>query len=164
MSFCLDGRSSKSGKTYSGSLHPKKSLSVKNTTDTSETCGAEEIEGNITRVSLELVEKRIQASLKLLTAQITNLAQLLNQVTEDKSAKITPTAGPRTFAHRRGPRIVGKPELLQPGHTQRPDARDFRPTLHLFCRLFSSLNAAKKNNYLKFYTRIAQKQSHRGLS
>ena len=109
MSFCLDGRSSKIGKTYSRSLHPKMSLSVRNSTDTSETCGAEEIEGNITRVSLELVGKKIQVNLKLLTAQITNFTQLLNQVTQDKSVKITPTAGPRT--------LRPQPELLQPGHT-----------------------------------------------
>ena len=103
MNFCLDGRSSKSGKTYSRSLHPEMSLSVKITTDTFKTCGAEEIEGNITRMSLELVGKPIQANLKLLTAQITNLTLLLNQVTQDKSAKINPKTGPRTHRPQTGP-------------------------------------------------------------
>ena len=96
-------RTLRSEKTYIQNIHPKMSVSAENSTNLSEPYGAKEIDANDDGFSPELIEERIKANLELLNDYILTRTQLLNQLIQDNSAKITPTAGSRTQRPQTGP-------------------------------------------------------------
>ena len=69
------------------------SVNTENTIEASEAPNAESTSETITRISSDLNEERIEASLKPLSAQILTLTQLLNQLIQENSAKTNSTAG-----------------------------------------------------------------------
>ena len=88
------------------------SVNIENTTDGSEARSAEEIDGTINGVSLELIEGMISANLEPLNAQISTLIQLLNQLTQDNY----PNGG--FIVHQQDLHPLGIPETLGPYQIQ----------------------------------------------
>ena len=72
------------------------SMDTENEIDASEASNAKRASGIITGVSSKLIEEKFRANLKPLNVKISKLTQLLNQLIQDNSAKITPTVAPRT--------------------------------------------------------------------
>ena len=80
MSFPSDHKTVRSGKTYSQNLDLKLSVKTGNTTDASETRGAEKTDKNINPISPEMIEERIKANIEPLNKHILTFTQLLNQL------------------------------------------------------------------------------------
>ena len=88
MSFSSDMRTLTIGKSYSSNfLNPKMSVSAENTTDTSTPRNQEGIKKPNKGISHKLIEERIKANLGPLNEQISTLNQLLNQLTQERSAR-----------------------------------------------------------------------------
>ena len=128
MSFSFDCRTLRSGKTSSQRVHSKKSVNTENIADASETCGAEEINGSISRILHELIEEKVRANLEPLRVQISTLTKLLNQLIQDYSPQ-REVGVPVPIAHWRDPCLLERPEPLEPRPTRHSEVWDSRPTV-----------------------------------
>ena len=95
MSISHDRGTLIAGKSFSQNLHPKMSVNIENTIDTSKVRYAEKTDKTITGVSY-LIGKRIRAKLEPLNAEISTRTQLLNQLMHENSAGTTSTVASRT--------------------------------------------------------------------
>ena len=73
MSFSIDLRALRNGKTYSKFSHPKMSVSAKYTVDTSTSSNSGRIKGPANGILHELIEQKITANLGLLNEQLSTL-------------------------------------------------------------------------------------------
>ena len=89
-SFATDIKSPRKGKTYSQNSHPKGSVKVGNTIEAPEACDIEDTHKTTTEVWSHVIEEKIRANLEPRNAQFLSLSQLLKQLIQDNSAKITP--------------------------------------------------------------------------
>ena len=96
------------------------SVNTESTIDASKAGNAERTNETIAGVSPELIEDKIRANLEAVNAQIQTMTQLLDQLIQDNSAKITPTVGPRTvlIVRKLNPRSKEKLEPLKPCQEQ----------------------------------------------
>ena len=85
-----------------------------NTTDASETRGAEEIETNINRFLPEQNGERTKANLELLKEQTSNLTQWPNQLIHVTRRKLPQERVLVLIAPKRSHRLIWGPELLAP--------------------------------------------------
>ena len=103
MSVSPDCMTLRTDKTYRQSVHPKMSVNTENTADLSEKPGAKEVDGNINRMSPELIKERIKANLEHLNEQISTLTHLLNQLIQDNWAQVTQRQVSVPIVRRRDP-------------------------------------------------------------
>ena len=89
MSFLSDTRTLRISRTYSQISHLKMSVNTENAVEAFRTRGAEEIDGNMKRISLELTEDSIRVNLEHSNEQIATLTQFLIQLIQNSLAKTT---------------------------------------------------------------------------
>ena len=99
---------------------------TENTADASETRGAEEIDGCINWMSSELIEERIRANIESLNLQH-SLSCVINQ-SKTTRRKLPQRRVRVPITRRRDPRLIGRPESLEPRPTWLLEVRDSRPT------------------------------------
>ena len=134
--FSHDYRTLASSKTDSLNSHLKMSVNAEHSGDAPVARDSKRADEPITRVSPDLIEEKIKANFEPLTEQISTLTQLLNQLTQENSTRISPTAGPST--HRTQTRTLPEVNLepLEPYQEQQLGVRNFRPTVtHNFCEV-----------------------------